>query len=66
LLPGIASCQTFLAIYAVSKFSDCNCSFQFFDQPTILSALDTLIRLQVSFGNETALIYLWQIVIEPL
>ncbi len=23
------------------------------------------VRLQVSFGNETALIYLWQIVIEP-
>jgi hypothetical protein len=66
LLPSIASCQTFLAIYAVSNFSDCNCSFQFFDPPTILSALDTLIRLQVSFGNETALIYLWQIVIEPL
>jgi hypothetical protein len=36
-------------------------------QATIKAILETTegVRLQVSFGNETALIYPWQIVIEP-
>jgi hypothetical protein len=29
------------AIHALSNFSDCNCSFQFFDPPNILGTFDT-------------------------
>ena len=36
-------------------------------QATIKAIIDTTdgVRLQVSFGDETTRIYLWQIVIEP-